>query len=76
MFLSQAPCVGIVRIVQNHPDAMLQSGGHLMTTKEKAASFLKMAGTGDVQNAYDKFVAPAFVHHNQYFKGDRQSQLS
>ena len=42
-----------------------------MTKKEIAVSFLKMAGSGDVQKAYDKFVAPAFIHHNQYFKGDR-----
>ena len=47
-----------------------------MTNKERAVSFLKMAGSGDVQSAYDKFVAPAFVHHNQYFKGDRQSLLN
>jgi predicted SnoaL-like aldol condensation-catalyzing enzyme len=47
-----------------------------MTNKERAVSFLKMAGSGDVQSAYDKFVAAAFVHHNQYFKGDRQSLLN
>jgi predicted SnoaL-like aldol condensation-catalyzing enzyme len=47
-----------------------------MTNKEMAVSFLKMAGSGDVQNAYDRFVAPAFTHHNQYFKGDRQSLLN
>jgi len=47
-----------------------------MTNKERSVSFLKMAGSGDVQNAYDKFVALSFVHHNQYFKGDRQSLLN
>jgi len=46
-----------------------------MTNKEKAVSFLKMAGSGDVQSAYDKFVGPKFIHHNPYFKGDRQSLL-
>jgi len=44
--------------------------------KEAATSFLKMAGTGKVKEAYDQYVAPSFVHHNQYFKGDRQSLLT
>jgi predicted SnoaL-like aldol condensation-catalyzing enzyme len=44
-----------------------------MSNKEIAKSFLKMAASGDVQNAYDRFVAPNFIHHNQYFKGDRQT---
>ena len=44
-----------------------------MTNKESATSFLKMAGSGNVRAAYEKFVAPDFIHHNQYFKGDRQS---
>jgi predicted SnoaL-like aldol condensation-catalyzing enzyme len=42
---------------------------------DAAKSFLKMAGTGKVQDAYDQYVAPSFTHHNQYFKGDRQSLL-
>ncbi|UOF00642.1 nuclear transport factor 2 family protein [Bdellovibrio reynosensis] len=46
-----------------------------MTKKEIAISFLKEAASGDVKSAYDKFVAPGFIHHNQYFKGDRQSLL-
>ena len=44
--------------------------------KEAAQSFLKMAGTGKVQEAYDQYVASSFIHHNQYFKGDRQSLLT
>jgi predicted SnoaL-like aldol condensation-catalyzing enzyme len=46
-----------------------------MTNKEKAISFLKRAGSGDVMAAFDKFISPNFIHHNQYFKGDRQSLL-
>lgn len=46
-----------------------------MGKKEAAVSFLKMAGGGDVRAAYEKFVAPEFIHHNQYFKGDRQSLM-
>ena len=44
--------------------------------KEAAKSFLKMAGGGKVQEAYDQYVAPTFIHHNQFFKGDRQSLLT
>lgn len=40
---------------------------------EVAKSFLKTAGMGKVQDAYDQYVAPSFIHHNQYFKGDRES---
>jgi len=43
--------------------------------KEAATSFLQMAGTGKVQEAYDRYVASSFIHHNQHFKGDRQSLL-
>ena len=43
--------------------------------KESAVAFLKMAGTGEVRVAYDRFIAPGFIHHNPYFKGDRQSLL-
>jgi predicted SnoaL-like aldol condensation-catalyzing enzyme len=43
--------------------------------KEAAKSFLRMAGMGEVQEAYDQYVAPSMIHHNQYFKGDRQTLL-
>ncbi len=46
-----------------------------MSPKEIAASFLKLAGKGEVGEAYEQFVAPDFIHHNQYFKGDRESLL-
>jgi predicted SnoaL-like aldol condensation-catalyzing enzyme len=41
--------------------------------KEMAISFLKMAATGDVEEAYRKFIAPDFIHHNQYYRGDRET---
>ena len=44
--------------------------------RKAAASFLKMAGKGNVEDAYQQYVAPSFIHHNQYFKGDRQSLLT
>ncbi len=47
-----------------------------MTKKEAAVSFLKTAGLGNPREACEKFVAPNFIHHNQYFKGDRDSLMS
>jgi predicted SnoaL-like aldol condensation-catalyzing enzyme len=47
-----------------------------MNRKQSAIDFLKLAGTGKVQEAYDKYIAPNFIHHNQYFKGDRQSLMT
>ena len=44
--------------------------------KDAAMSFLKMAGMGKAEEAYDRYVSPSFIHHNQYFKGDRQSLLN
>jgi predicted SnoaL-like aldol condensation-catalyzing enzyme len=44
--------------------------------KKAAESFLKMAGMGNVDDAYQQYVSPSFIHHNQYFKGDRQSLLT
>jgi predicted SnoaL-like aldol condensation-catalyzing enzyme len=46
-----------------------------MSNKDKATSFLKMAASGDVRSAYEKFIAKNFIHHNQYFKGDRESLM-
>jgi len=47
-----------------------------MSAKEMAVSFLALAGGGNVREAYDKFIAPDFIHHNQYFKGDRASLMA
>jgi predicted SnoaL-like aldol condensation-catalyzing enzyme len=44
-----------------------------MTKKEIAENFLILASSGKVREAYDKFVHPRFIHHNVYFKGDRES---
>jgi predicted SnoaL-like aldol condensation-catalyzing enzyme len=46
-----------------------------MDQKESAITFLKMAGSGDVRAAYEKFIASTFIHHNLYFKGDRESLM-
>jgi predicted SnoaL-like aldol condensation-catalyzing enzyme len=46
-----------------------------MTKKEIADSFLQLASSGRVQEAYEKYVHPSFTHHNPYFKGDRETLL-
>ncbi len=47
-----------------------------MTKKEAAVTFLKTAGLGKVLEAFGRFAAPNFIHHNQYFNGDRDSLMS
>ena len=46
-----------------------------MNKKDIATIFLKLASSGKVREAYDKYVHPDFRHHNAYFKGDRESLL-
>ena len=41
--------------------------------KHTARQFLNLTTSGLVDEAYERFVAPNFIHHNQYFKGDRES---
>jgi predicted SnoaL-like aldol condensation-catalyzing enzyme len=43
--------------------------------KEIAVSFLSLASSGRVGEAYEKYVHPDFRHHNPYFKGDRESLM-
>ena len=46
-----------------------------MNKKDIATAFLKMVSSGQVREAYEKYVHPNFRHHNAYFKGDRESLL-
>lgn len=46
-----------------------------MNKKDIAASFLRLASSGKVREAYEKYIHPQFRHHNAYFKGDRESLL-
>ena len=39
------------------------------SNKNAAVSFLKMAASGKVQEAYSKFVGEGFRHHNPFFEG-------
>ena len=40
---------------------------------DAATDFLRLCAHGDVDQAYDCYVAPGFRHHNPYFKGDAAS---
>jgi predicted SnoaL-like aldol condensation-catalyzing enzyme len=44
--------------------------------KDMAVSFLQLATSGKVGEAYRKYVHPQCSHHNPYFKGDRESLLT
>ena len=38
--------------------------------KEMAIEFLRLAAAGEVDQAYGKYVAANFRHHNPWFRGD------
>ncbi len=47
-----------------------------MSKKESAISFLRLASSGSVREAYETYVHPDFRHHNPYFPGDRAALLA
>jgi len=48
-----------------------RSGSH----KDAAIEFLRLCATGKVREAYERFVALGFRHHNVHFPGDRESLI-
>jgi predicted SnoaL-like aldol condensation-catalyzing enzyme len=44
--------------------------------KDTAIAFLKLAATGKVREAYSKFVAPGFKHHNPFFEGSAEALMA
>jgi len=44
----------------------------MSTRKDVCTSFLKLAASGKLDEAY-RLVSPNFRHHNPYFKGDAES---
>lgn len=44
-----------------------------MTQKEVAVQFLQSITSGNVDGAFEQYVRSDFVHHNPYFRGDRES---
>lgn len=47
-----------------------------MTNKETAIKFLETCALKSPKEAFAQFVNPNFIHHNQYFKGDRDSLMN
>ena len=47
-----------------------------MNHKERAISFLRLASSGNVREAYERYVHQDFRHHNPYVPGDRASLLA
>lgn len=43
--------------------------------KEKAVSFLQLVVSGEVREAYRRYIGPNFRHHNPYFRGDADSLM-
>jgi predicted SnoaL-like aldol condensation-catalyzing enzyme len=41
--------------------------------KETAVAFLKTVASGQVREAYERYVGPGFKHHNPFFRGDASS---
>ena len=46
-----------------------------MSKKEQARDFILRCAAGDVRSAFDQYTSSSFIHHNAYFKGDRESLL-
>ena len=49
----------------------ISKGSH----KEVAVTFEQLIVSGQIREAYEKYVSADFRHHNPYFKGDRESLL-
>ncbi len=47
-----------------------------ISRKEAAVSYLRLASSGKVREAYDAYVSPNFRHHNPFFQGDAQSLMA
>ena len=57
----QADCIGEIAMADNHKDA--------------AVSFLKLASSGKVREAYAQFAGAGFRHHNPYFEGTQEALM-
>ena len=44
--------------------------------KETAMDFLRLVGSGQVREAYRKYVGPEFRHHNAFFRSDAESLMA
>jgi predicted SnoaL-like aldol condensation-catalyzing enzyme len=48
----------------------------MATHPEAAVSFLRLAGSGRVREAFDKHAGPSFKHHNPFFAGDAHALMA
>ena len=46
-----------------------------MNNKERAMDFLRLASSGNVREAFQKYAGSGFRHHNPYFQGDVESLM-
>ena len=46
------------------------------SNKDAAISFLKLAASGKVREAYSRFVGPEFRHHNPFFEGSAEALMA
>jgi predicted SnoaL-like aldol condensation-catalyzing enzyme len=53
-----------------------QQSNLTLIIKERAVSFLQLAASGSVREAFQSHVGPDFFHHNPYFRGDADSLLA
>jgi len=44
--------------------------------KESATTFLRLVTANRIREAYERFVAPNFRHHNPWFRGDAASLMA
>jgi len=51
----------------------MQQAAKSSDRKQIATSFLKLASSGRLDEAYDNHISPNFRHHNPYFRGDAES---
>lgn len=51
------------------PEASREQSTH----RDTAVSFLKLAASGNLDEAYNKYISPTFRHHNPHFAGDAES---
>ena len=46
-----------------------------MTLKEIVVSFLQLVASGEVREAYNRYIGPDFHHHNPFFRGDADALM-
>src|SRR5436305_14923180 len=52
---------------------MQEASKNAANRKEAPISFLKLAASGNLDEAYANYIGPNFRHHNPYFPGDAES---